>query len=57
MHEFIHPQICSKALLCTKYFLSAWDKSVKKNLDKDLCPYGDRTDYRGMMVKMTACFS
>lgn len=38
MHEFTHKQMCRRGLVYTEDFLRAWDKSVRKNLDKDLCP-------------------
>jgi len=43
MNLFINKYV-AEAYCVPNNFLSAWDKSVKKNLDKDLCPYGDRKD-------------
>lgn len=59
-HSFIHSFNKYVAKYCAKYFSGAWHQSVKKTLDLDLCPHGDRKDrstYREEMTQMTACFS
>ena len=44
IHSFIDSFNKYVAKYCARYFSGAWHKSVKKNLDLDLCPHGDRKD-------------